>query len=79
MSSSAGPDSFPPLEPVGDLQMHLVYAKPENSAPAVKILHHTLICLARKRIWIRIHTSFPSPWPSTRSARRSSAAWMCAC
>lgn len=49
----AGPDSFPPLERAGDLQMHLVYAKPENSAPAVKILHHTLICLARQRIWIQ--------------------------
>jgi cardiolipin synthase A/B len=57
----AGPDSFPPLEPVGDLQMHLVYAKPENSAPAVKILHHTLICLARKRIWIQNPYFIPEP------------------
>ena len=57
----AGPDSFPPLEPAGDLQMHLVYAKPENSAPAVKILHHTLICLARKRIWIQNPYFIPEP------------------
>ena len=57
----AGPDCFPPLEPVGDLQMHLVYAKPENSAPAVKILHHTLICLARQRIWIQNPYFIPEP------------------
>jgi cardiolipin synthase len=57
----AGPDSFPPLEPAGDLQMHLVYAKPENSAPAVKILHHTLICLARQRIWIQNPYFIPEP------------------
>jgi cardiolipin synthase len=57
----AGPDSFPPLEPAGELSMHLVYAKPENSAPAVKILHHTLICLARKRIWIQNPYFIPEP------------------
>lgn len=57
----AGPDSFPPLERAGDLQMHLVYAKPENSAPAVKILHHTLICLARRRIWIQNPYFIPEP------------------
>jgi cardiolipin synthase len=49
----AGPDAFPPLPPVGDVQMHLAYAKPEGSAPAVKVLHHSLICLARDRIWIQ--------------------------
>jgi cardiolipin synthase A/B len=27
--------------------------KPENSAPAVKILHHTALCLARERLWIQ--------------------------
>ena len=42
-----GEDVFPALEPAGDLLMHAVFAKPENSAPAVKILHHTAICLAR--------------------------------
>ena len=41
--------------------MHLVYAKPENSAPAVKILHHTAICLARKRIWIQNPYFIPEP------------------
>jgi cardiolipin synthase A/B len=58
----AGPDSFPRLEPLADnIQMHLVFAKPENSAPAVKILHHTLICLARERIWIQNPYFIPEP------------------
>ena len=57
----AGADCFPPLEPAGDITMHLVYAKPENSAPAVKILHHTAICLARKRIWIQNPYFIPEP------------------
>jgi cardiolipin synthase len=41
--------------------MHAVYAKPENSAPAVKILHHTVICLARQRIWIQNPYFIPEP------------------
>jgi hypothetical protein len=45
-----GDDVFPELKPAGDVLLHAVFAKPENSAPAVKILHHTAICLARKRI-----------------------------
>jgi cardiolipin synthase A/B len=49
----AGDDVFPTLEPTGDVLIHAAYAKPEGSAPAVKILHHTAICLARKRIWIQ--------------------------
>jgi cardiolipin synthase A/B len=57
----AGPDVFPPLEAVGDIQMHLAYAKPEGSAPAVKILHHSLICLARERIWIQNPYFIPDP------------------
>ena len=48
-----GDKVFPKLEPAGDILMHAAYAKPENSAPAVKILHHTVICLARKKIWIQ--------------------------
>jgi cardiolipin synthase A/B len=48
-----GDDVFPALEPAGDTLIHAVFAKPVNSAPAVKILHHTAICLARKRIWIQ--------------------------
>jgi cardiolipin synthase len=57
----AGPDCFPSLEPAGGISMHLVYAKPESSAPAVKILHHAAICLARKRIWIQNPYFIPEP------------------
>jgi cardiolipin synthase len=56
-----GDDFFPELEPVGDVPMHAVFAKPENSAPTVKILHHTAICLARKRIWIQNPYFIPEP------------------
>jgi cardiolipin synthase len=56
-----GEDVFPTLEPAGDVLMHAVFAKPENSAPAVKILHHTVICLARKRIWIQNPYFIPEP------------------
>jgi cardiolipin synthase len=56
-----GDDVFPPLEPAGDVLMHCVFAKPERSAPAVKILHHTVICLARKRIWIQNPYFIPEP------------------
>jgi cardiolipin synthase len=44
---------FPVLHKVGDTPIHAAFVKPENSAPAVKILHHTVLCLARKRIWIQ--------------------------
>jgi cardiolipin synthase A/B len=56
-----GNDVFPALEPAGDILMHAVFAKPENSAPAVKILHHTAICLARRRIWIQNPYFIPEP------------------
>ena len=56
-----GDDVFPPLEPVGDVLIHAVFAKPENSAPTVKILHHTAICVARKRIWIQNPYFIPEP------------------
>jgi cardiolipin synthase A/B len=48
-----GDGVFPELKPAGEVLIHAVFAKPENSAPAVKILHHTAICLARERIWIQ--------------------------
>jgi cardiolipin synthase A/B len=56
-----GDDVFPALAPAGDILMHAVFAKPENSAPAVKILHHTAICLARSRIWIQNPYFIPEP------------------
>ena len=52
---------FPTLEPAGDVLIHAAYAKPEGSAPAVKILHHTAICLARKRIRIQNPYFIPEP------------------
>lgn len=56
-----GNDVFPPLEPAGDVVMHAAYAKPEGSPPSVKILHHAVICLARKRIWIQNPYFIPEP------------------
>src|SRR5512133_2524231 len=41
-----GNDVFPRLEPAGDITVHAAFLKPQGSAPAVKILHHTAICLA---------------------------------
>lgn len=56
-----GDDVFPRLEPAGDVLIHAVFAKPENSAPTVKILHHTAICVARHRIWIQNPYFIPEP------------------
>ena len=52
---------FPALAPVGDVTIHAAYAKPEGSAAAVKILHHTVICIAKKRIWIQNPYFIPEP------------------
>jgi cardiolipin synthase len=48
-----GDEVFPPLERVGDVAVHVASLKPEGSPPAVKILHHLVLCVARKRIWIQ--------------------------
>jgi cardiolipin synthase len=56
-----GDDVFPKLEPAGDALIHAAYVKPERSAPAVKILHHTAICLARERIWVQNPYFIPEP------------------
>jgi cardiolipin synthase len=56
-----GDDVFPQLEPAGDITIHAAFLKPQGSAPAVKILHHTAICLARKRIWIQNPYFIPEP------------------
>ncbi|RYZ00729.1 MAG: hypothetical protein EOO24_16145 [Comamonadaceae bacterium] len=56
-----GNDVFPQLEPVGDSVVHAAFVKPENSAPAVKILHHTVLCLARERVWIQNPYFIPEP------------------
>jgi len=52
---------FPSLEPAGDVLIHAAFVKPEGSAPAVKILHHAAIGLARKRIWIQNPYFIPEP------------------
>lgn len=52
---------FPPLAPAGDAVIHAAFLKPESSAPAVKILHHTVICMARKRLWIQNPYFIPEP------------------
>jgi cardiolipin synthase len=56
-----GEGVFPRLENAGDVLIHAAYAKPEGSAPAVKILHHTVICLARKQIRIQNPYFIPEP------------------
>lgn len=56
-----GEDVFPALVPSGDVLIHAAFLKPEGSAPAVKILHHTAICLAKKRIWIQNPYFIPEP------------------
>lgn len=56
-----GNEVFPQLEPAGDAVIHAVFVKPHGSAPAVKILHHTAICLARRRIWIQNPYFIPEP------------------
>jgi cardiolipin synthase len=56
-----GDNVFPSLGPEGDIVIHAAFAKPESSAPAVKILHHAAICLAHKRIWIQNPYFIPEP------------------
>jgi cardiolipin synthase len=48
-----GDDVFPALEPAGDIALHIARAKPERAAPAVKILHHLVLCMAQRRLWIQ--------------------------
>ncbi len=48
-----GDDYFPVLHKAGDIAIHAAYCKPENSAPAVKLLHHTVLCLAKEKLWIQ--------------------------
>jgi cardiolipin synthase len=56
-----GEHVFPPLEPAGEVVAHMASIKPEGSAPAVKILHHTIICCARERLWIQNPYFIPEP------------------
>ena len=56
-----GEDVFPALQPQGAVPMHVAFVKPEGSAPAVKILHHALICFANRRLWIQNPYFIPEP------------------
>ncbi len=55
-----GDDVFPEIEPQGDVAAHIARVKPMGSAPAVKILYHLVICMARKRILIQNPYFLPS-------------------
>jgi len=57
----AGDTVFPALARAGGIAMHAAYAKPERSAPAVKILHHAAICLAHRRIQVQNPYFIPKP------------------
>jgi cardiolipin synthase len=48
-----GCDVFPALEPAGSVAVHVARIKPERATPAVKILHHAVLCVARRRLWIQ--------------------------
>lgn len=48
-----GTHVFPRIEPAGDVAVHVARVKPEGAPPAVKILHHLMLGLARKRLWIQ--------------------------
>jgi cardiolipin synthase len=44
---------FPALERAGDAAVHVASVKAEGSPPAVKVVHHLAVCLARERIRIQ--------------------------
>jgi cardiolipin synthase len=56
-----GAEVFPEPQPAGEVVAHVASVKPEGSAPAVKILHHTVLCCARERLWIQNPYFIPEP------------------
>ncbi len=48
-----GTHVFPEIEKAGKVTMHVARVKPEGAPPAVKILHHLVLGLARERLWIQ--------------------------
>lgn len=48
-----GDDVFPRLEPEGEVAIHVARITPTGCAPAVKILHHLVIGMARRNIFIQ--------------------------
>jgi cardiolipin synthase len=67
-----GEEYFPPLERAGDVTMHIARTKPSGAASAVKILHHLVLCLARKSI--RIQNPYFIPERSALDALAGAAA-----
>jgi cardiolipin synthase len=57
----AGEDYFPKTGKRGDLEVHVAAVMPHGSAPAVKILHHMVICTATRRLWIQNPYFLPEP------------------
>jgi cardiolipin synthase len=49
----AGEAYFPKTPAKGELKVHVAATRPSGSAPAVKILHHMVICTATRRLWIQ--------------------------
>jgi cardiolipin synthase A/B len=58
----AGEAYFPKIEAKGDLKVHVAATRPAGSAPAVKILHHMVICAATRRLWIQNPYFLPEPY-----------------
>ena len=58
----AGEAFFPKTEKKGDLKVHVASVSPSGSAPAVKILHHMVICTATQRLWIQNPYFLPEPY-----------------
>ncbi len=56
-----GEKVFPALDAKGDVVAHVARIRPDGSASAVKILHHTAICIARERLWIQNPYFLPDP------------------
>jgi cardiolipin synthase A/B len=48
-----GEEAFPELQRQGEVDVHVASLKPEGSAPAVKVLHHLVVCVAQKSIRIQ--------------------------
>ena len=59
-----GEDAFPELQRQGDVDVHVASLKPERSAPAVKILHHLVVCVAQS---IRSRTRIFCPTTSNQA------------
>ncbi|HEX7055117.1 MAG TPA: phospholipase D-like domain-containing protein [Burkholderiales bacterium] len=55
-----GEACFPALERAGDVTMHIARAKPSGAPPAGKIVHHLVLCMARRSIVVQNPYFIPS-------------------